>query len=292
MGQISRPERGSFDARVAQLAARQHGVVSRAQLRTVGLGDDAIDHRLRRGLLHRVHPGVYALGHALLAGLARLWAAVLTTNGVVSHRTAAAVWDLIRWPSGPIDVTTLRQSRPTRAIHVHRGRLHPDEITTKDGLPLTTPMRTLLDLATSLEAHRLERAVHRAAELRLLNASLVPSQRRGARRLRTAVQTLEHREPQITKSDLEERFLELLAKHRLPRPLTNHVVNGHEVDAYWPDAHLIVELDSRAFHDDPRAFGADRARDFDHVLGKDRVIRLTSTQLTPRTAHRLERLLT
>jgi very-short-patch-repair endonuclease len=90
---------------------------------------------------------------------------------------------------------------------------------------------------------------------------------------------------------MEERFLKLVHDHRLPPPLTNVIVNGHEVDAYWPHARLVVELDSHRHHDNPTAFEEDRAKDQDHVLAGDRVIRLTWGQLTPRTAERLRTLL-
>lgn len=280
------------DRAAAQIAERQGGAISTAQLRAVGLSDGAIKLRLRRGRLHPTHRGVYALGHPALTPRGRLWAAVLATGGVLSHRTAAAAWELIAWPSGPIDITTLRCAHTRPGIRVHRGRLGPSEITTtEDGLPITTPMRALLDVATTLTPFRLERAVHRAAELGLLDASPLPPQRRGARRLRTAIQTLERHEPQITRSELEERFLKLVHDHHLPRPRTNVVVNGHEVDAYWPHARLIVELDSHEHHLNPEAFETDRARDHDHVISGDRVIRLTWTQLTPPTAARLQALL-
>jgi very-short-patch-repair endonuclease len=280
-----------FDA-CARLAARQHGAVSWRQLRASGLSESAIGRLVERRWLVRVHAGVYVAGAAPLAWPGRMMAAVLATGGVVSHRTAAAVWDLIAWPSGRIEVTTRRESRSTNAIHVHRGRLEAHEIVTRDGLPVTTPMRAILDTAaTTRDEHRLERIVHRATELHLLDASLVPPGRRGSARVRAAMATLPRDEPRITKSHLEERFLKFLHDHDLPLPLTNHPVNGHIVDAYWPHARLIVELDSHAWHDNPIAFEADRAKDQDHVLAGDRVIRLTSRQLTPQTARKIKQLL-
>jgi very-short-patch-repair endonuclease len=276
---------------VARVAARQRGVVSLAQLRGAGLSDGAIKRRVGSGRLHRIHQGVYAVGHPHLTGEGHRWAAVLATGGVLSHRTAAAMWDLAPWPGGPLEVTTLRRAGSVHGIRVHTGRLEPHETTTRDGLPVTTPMRTLLDRATEATRFRLEREVHRAAELHLLDASYDPAGRRGAARLRAAIATLESAAPRVTKSDMEERFLKLVHHHRLPPPLTNAIVNGHEVDAYWPHARLIVELDSHRHHDNPIAFEEDRAKDQDHVLAGDRVIRLTWTQLTPQTAERLRKLL-
>jgi very-short-patch-repair endonuclease len=133
--------------------------------------------------------------------------------------------------------------------------------------------------------------VHRAAELHLLDASLIPPQRRGARRLRTAAQTLQHDEPQITRSEMEERFLELVARAGLPRPLTNHRVEGLTVDAYWPDQHLVVELDSRRWHLlDPRAFEDDRRRDVVLRRAGYEVVRFTWRQVTQERGYVVETL--
>ena len=272
---------------MAALAERQEAMVSTEQLRALGLDRGAIAWRVRRRRLTGVHRGVYAVGPPRRTWRARLWAAVLACGGphaaVLSHRTAAALWDLRHAPMR-IEVTTLHQSRSTKTIRVYRGRLEPHEITTLDGLPLTTPMRALLDLATIITAHDLERAVHRAAQLRLLDAGAVPPGRRGARRLREAIATIPHDEPRITRSDLEEAFLKLVNDFDLPPPLTNHPVNGHEVDAYWPEHRLIVELDSRRWHLNPIAFEDDRERDAEHILAGDRVVRLTYRHLTARAA--------
>jgi very-short-patch-repair endonuclease len=292
---------GFLDARseraVAALARGQEGMVSSAQLRAADVTQDAAESRVRSGRWYRRHRGVYSLGPPRETWPARLWAALLACGGpaaaVFSHRTAGALWHLCAAPKR-IDVITLGESRSTRAIHVHRGRLEPDEIThdRDHGLPVTTPMRAILDVAaTSRDEHRLERMVHRAAELHLLDASRIPPGRRGSARVRAAMATLPDDQPRITRSDLEEAFLRFLHDHRLPQPLTNHPVNGHIVDAYWPHARLVVELDSHEWHDNPVAFEADRARDQDHVLAGDRVIRLTSRHLTPRTADRLRALL-
>src|SRR3954454_2522651 len=229
------------DPALAELAGGQEGMVSATQLRSAGLDRGAVAWRVHRRRLVAVHRGVYAVGPPRQTWPARLWAALLACGGpdsaVFSHRTAGALWDLVPAPKR-IDVITLRESRSTPAIHVHRTRtLSLDDIRRdpQHGLPVTSPMRALLDLAANDSDFRLERAVHRAAELHLLDASLIPPKRRGARRLRSALQTLEHDPPQITKSELEEAFLKLVHDHGLPPPLTNVVVNGHEVDAFWPD---------------------------------------------------------
>ena len=265
--------REGFDA-CARLAARQHGVVSRAQLRALDWSSSAIGRLVGTRWLHRVHLGVYSVGPPRETWPARLWAALLACGGpeaaVFSHPTAGALWHVCPAPRR-IHLITLGERRSTPAIYVHRGRLEPHEITSDrdHGLPVTRPMTTLLHLATTLNDFRFGRAVHRAAELRLLDASLVPPGRPGAARLRAQVSALATEPPRVTKPGFEERFLRFIHDHGLPMPLTNVIVNGHDVDAYWPQARLIVE----------------------HVLAGDRVIRLTWSRLTQRTAQRLHRLL-
>jgi Protein of unknown function (DUF559)/Transcriptional regulator, AbiEi antitoxin len=290
------------DPQVAELARRQEGIVSAAQLLAVGLGRGAIKWRVRRGRLHPLHRGVYSVGHAALTPTARLWAAVLACGGpgtaVLSHRSAAAVWELMSSPGGPVDVTTLREAYSTRAIRVHRTRtLRPADVTTRNGLPLTTPTRTLIDLADVLTPHRLERACHRAEILRLLDAAALrayldalPGRR--TRALRNALDSL-GAGPQATRRELEERMLALIAEHGLPRPLVNTIVEGHEVDFYWPHARVIVETDGAATHLTPTAFERDRRRDAELTVAGYRVIRITWRRLTqqPETVARMLRAL-
>jgi len=139
--------RGQRD--LARVAEHQHGAVAFGQLRAARLKPGAIYHRVRLEQLHRVHRAVYALGHARLTAVGRCWAALLATGGVLSHRTAAAVWDLIAWPAR-LEVTTLGYGESTAAIRVHKTRTLTLDDTTFDpehGLFVTTPMRTLRDCA-------------------------------------------------------------------------------------------------------------------------------------------------
>jgi len=274
---------------VSALAERQHGVVSAAQLRTLGLERGAIEWRVRRGRLHRVHRGVYAVGHPRLTFRGRCWAAVLACGPrcAVSHRTAAALWDLLPTP-GRLEVTTSGRGEPRSGIHLHRTTSLPAVDLTHHGddrLPLTTPTRTLIDLAAVLTPHRLERVCHRAQVLRLLDAVAVAQRLaelpgRPARSLRAAMATLAAAEPDLTRSELEERFLALLGAHRLPRPLVNATVHGHEVDFLWPAAMLVAETDGAATHLTPAAFAQDRRRDAALLLAGYRVVRFTWTQVT------------
>ncbi len=220
----------------------------------------------------------------------RLWAAVLACGGpdavVLSHTTAAALWDLVPLPAR-VDVTTLRRGASTRAIRVHRSRTldRAGDVIALDGLPLTTVARTLLDLADVLTEHQLERVCHRAEVVRRLDVGALqrPAGRRTAK-LDRALATLAPAEPQVTRSALEERFLALVAGAGLPRPHTNVLLHGFEVDVLWAPAKLVAELDGRAAHLTATAFERDRRRDA--VLGAAGygVERFSWTQVTRRPA--------
>jgi hypothetical protein len=268
------------DAALAALAETQSGVVSYEQLVATGLGRGAIHHRVLRRRLHRLHRGVYAVGHRRLTADGHVWAAVLAFGGpdvaVLSHRSAAASWELLPSPSR-VDVTTLRASHSTAATRVHRGRLAEHEIVWRDGLRVTTVARTLIDLATVLTPHQLERVCHRSAFLRILDTTGIDTPPRA---LRAALSTLEHGEPQMTRSELEERFLSLIAQLDLPTPLVNGRIQGHEVDFHWPRHRLIVEVDGAAAHLTSTAFEEDRRRDAELQVAGWRVVRFTWRQLT------------
>jgi predicted transcriptional regulator of viral defense system len=156
----------AIEIEVQELAARQHGVVARRQLTALGLGEDAIDHRLASGRLVRLHRGVYALGHAELRREGRALAVVLTAGpgAVLSHRSAAAHWGLRPWGGSFVELTAPGRAgirrRPGRFVH-RSASLSPAEATIERGVPVTTVPRTLLDLAAVVPAHHLRRAVAR-----------------------------------------------------------------------------------------------------------------------------------
>jgi predicted transcriptional regulator of viral defense system len=158
------------DQRLAALAATQYGVVSRAQLLALGFGRGGVERRVAAGRLHRRHRGVYTVGHTVLSRNGAYLAAVLVCgpHAVLSHRSAAALWGLRPSDAPRIDVTVPRTSgvRTTDAIVVHRPLLAPDPMT-HDGIPVTTPGRTLADLALALPRRQLEKAVEAAERLRL-----------------------------------------------------------------------------------------------------------------------------
>ena len=282
------------DVAVAALAARQHGVVSTEQLRTRGLGEGAIRLRVRRRRLLRVHRGVYAVGHARLMPRGRLWAALLACGGtdgaVISHRSAAALWEIAPSPARGVDVTTLRHSRSVAGVRVHRSTsLHPQDVHRgHDGLTMTTVARTLLDLATVLTPTRLERACHQAEIQRRLDARAIHAVLEragtspGTRRLRDAIEDLAITGPEPTRSELEIRFLSLIAQFDLPRPRVNASTQGLEVDFLWPDHGLVAETDGAATHLTATAFEADRRRDAILQVAGLRVVRFTWRQLDER----------
>jgi Protein of unknown function (DUF559)/Transcriptional regulator, AbiEi antitoxin len=259
--------------------------VSVGQLRSLGFDRDAIARRVEAGRLHRLHRGVYAVGHTIVPPRGRWLAAVLACgeNAVLSHRSAAAHWGIRPSAAARIDVTVPRTSgvRSTAAIVVHRpGR--PIESVTRDGIPVTTAGRTLADLATALPRRSLEKACE-AAEALGLHVEIDPTHP-GAKRLADV-------DPGVmTRSPLEDEFLALCDRYGIPRPLVNARVEGFEVDFCWPDERLIVETDGR--HHLTRArFESDRARDALLTSIGWRVMRFTGRQLRRASAQVAARVL-
>jgi Protein of unknown function (DUF559) len=209
----------------------------------------------------------------------------------VESRQRGRPWDVRRSESALLHVTVAgRGGRERRAgIRVHRPvLLSTDEITTLAGLPITTPERTLLDLAaTGVRGRRLEAALDRAERLRLVDFAQLDTllarepERRGARALGTI---LSRYVPGTvsTRSLLEELSIELCDASRLPRPLSNGTVEGRERDFYWPHARLVVEADGYTWHRSPAAMSEDRERDAELVLAGYRVLRFTWEQVTQR----------
>jgi hypothetical protein len=282
--------KGAMDLPIAALAAAQHGVVSRAQLLALDLGPDRINHRLIAGRLQSIHRGVYAVGHGVLTIEGRSMAAVLAAgaNAVLSHATAAAAWDLRPIGTGAIHVTVPGDpGRRRRAgIRIHRSTtLEPPGTTTHRGIPITTPARTIIDLAATLKGRPLEQALDRAEQLGLIDfADLTVQPGRPGSPSLQAVLSLYTAGSTFTRSELEERFFALCDDHGLPRPASNTRIEGSEVDFVWRDARLIVEVDGYRYHRSPSAFEDDRERDVVLSLAGWRVLRFTWAQLTRRPA--------
>ena len=277
---------------MADLAARRHRVVTRAQILAEGLTDRAIARRVARGWLHRQHDGVYSVGTARLDRRGRWMAAVLACGpgAVLSHRDAAALWGILPSNRAAIEVTA-PSLRRREGVEVYRRRLAPDEITEVDGIPVTSVARTLLDLAAVESPRRLQRALNEAERLRLLDHTTLTEQFQRHPRAK-GIATLRHLAPDetITRSDLERRFLAFCDRHGIPKPHTNATVEGLEVDAYWPHAKLVVELDGFAYHSSHRAFHEDRERDRRLTMQGVRVIRVTTKHLDKTLARDLRAL--
>jgi hypothetical protein len=248
----------------------------------MGVGSRAIDHRVACERLHLVHRGVYAVGHRLLSRHGRWPAAVLACGpgAVLSHRSAAALWDIRSTGRVSVEVTSPKRLHPRPGLHPHRAVLPADEITVHDTIPATTPARTLLDLAAVVPRQTLERALDEAEVLRLPGPHALLDRyprRTGTRTLRTLV--LDARSPTPTRSELEDRFLTFLDEWGFDRPGINTNIEEWEVDAVWHEARLIVELDGFATHGTRKAFERDRRRDRRLTASGWRVIRLTWRQL-------------
>ena len=256
------------DAVVGWIAERQHGCASAPQLRWAGLGQTATRHRLRTGRLHRVHRGVYAVGHRSDGPLHVAAAALLACGprAVLSHWSAAAAWNISAHLTDAVDVSVPRHRGPSReGIRVHRPLSLMSDVRVHRGLPLTNPERTLRDLARRADAGTIERLVAEALALRLVTP--------------TEVEDLTPDGPRLTRSDAERRLLTLLRRAGLPLPETNVRLAGHEVDALWRREGLVVEVDGYAAHAGRHAFERDRRRDQELRAAGYRVERITWRQL-------------
>jgi very-short-patch-repair endonuclease len=274
------------DLAVSRIAASQRGVVTYEQLLAEGLSRGAIAHRLATGRLHRLHRGIYLVGHPVPPPLSLETAALLSCGdgAVLSHGSAAALWNFGA-PGSMIDVTIPGRERGNfDGVRVHCVRvLSMTEVRRRQGLPLTSPARTLLDISEELSLEKLEQAVADARRSGFVRDGELEAQlerspgRHGTKPLRTVLE----REggPAFTRSKAEQRLLALLRKARLPPPRCNVRISGHEVDFLWLDAKLVVEFDSWGFHRSRAAFEKDRRRDADLQLAGFRVIRITWRRL-------------
>jgi very-short-patch-repair endonuclease len=269
-----------------ELAAKQHGVLTRRDLDRLGFSKMAIDHRVSTGRLHLISPGVYAVGRPELTPRGRWTAAVLACgdDAVLSHRSAAELWGIGFEESGRIDVSIRRRSKITRRGILVRARptLPERSVVRRFGIPVTDPVQTLIDLATELKPMRLERAVNQAdvhdlVDPETLRDSLdaypgVP----GVKTLRTM---LDRHTFRLSDSDLEILFRPLARAAAFPSPLSKHWVLGYEVDFFFPDHGLIVETDGLRYHRTPAQQARMVKRDQKHTSHGYRVLRFTHWQV-------------
>jgi very-short-patch-repair endonuclease len=265
-----------LNAQLAETAARQHGVVTAKQL---GMSSTSITKRLRSGSLHRVHRGVYAVGHTRLSEKGEWMAAVLAAgeHAVLCGLSAAVLWQAWRRKVREIHVLVPHDRRPHPGFHLHTTRhIHPSDVTEHDGIPVTTMARTLVDLTDTLTTHQLANVIHEAAFRNRFNrtATLAAMTRaNGRRNLAKLAKAIQSNSPG-TRSDLEDRFLELIPGLQ---PNVNPTIEGLEVDFELNG--LVVEIDGPG-HNRPRTRRDDAARDAILKAAGYSVLRLTPDDLT------------
>lgn len=272
------------DVRIARVARLQASLISREQLTLLGVGRGAIEGRLARGSLYRVHREVFLVGPPPLAPRGRLVAALLVTGNraLISHESALELWGLRPPGRGPVHVIRPGRDRlrhPGIVVHVST-LLGPRDVRRHEGLSVTAPALTLIDSAVGRTRRELRWLVEEVQVRRLASAGQLAAAlhdhrgRRGTGRLR-AVVTSELGTPTLTRSEAERRVLDLIRNAGLPAPRVNAQVAGFEVDLHWPAERLAVEIDGFQFHASRAAFERDRRRDATLQARGWRVIRLT-----------------
>jgi hypothetical protein len=271
---------------LAKLAQRQYGVVARDQMLGLGFTAAAIRYRLECNRLREVHPAVYAVGAQPLIGRGRWFAALLATrpSPVLSHLSSAAAQELAR-ERGPVHVTVVRRSaRRLSGVVVHRvRRLDPADIMRIDGLPLTRLPRTLLDIAETEPFDQLKSIAEAADRRELLDLVAIRdcmNRNPGRRGLAVLDRVLDGYLPVDRANEgLERHFQEFVAERGFPTPQCNVLVDGLLVDFWWPQANLVVELDSKGFHADWAAAERDRERDAKLMRLDIHTLRVTDRRL-------------
>lgn len=264
------------------MAARQQGIVTRKQLLALGFHRRSIQHRIERGRLFPMSLGVYAVGWPAL-NQKRLWMAAVLAGGedaVLSHRSAAALWEFGSQVEGRIDVSVRRRCELRGpGIRFHgRPSLRVGDVLWRDDIPVTSPIQTLIDLATELDPIPLERAVNDADKRGLVDPEALRKHldlyngQPGVRPLRFLLDKLFF---QLSDSDLEIYFRRIVARAKLPMPLSKQRVNRFEVDFFWPDLGLVVETDGLRYHRTPSAQTRDARRDRAHTMAGMTPLRFT-----------------
>jgi predicted transcriptional regulator of viral defense system len=287
------------DAAVARLAARQHGIVTARQLAGLGIESRMVTVRVGRGQLHPLYRGVYAVGHDALTQTASFTAAVLAcgAGAALSHHAAAAQQALCRWDGRPPEVTVPRSGgRKIDGIRVHRSRLEPRDVWTRDGIRVTSPARTILDLAALTPPKPLRRMVRQAqAEQRVNVRQLLEvldrhPGRRGAARLRVVI--ADGSAP--TRSEHEDVVLDLIDRAGIARPEINGWLrlDGRSIspDMLWREQRLALECDSRRWHSDPLTLRDDADKQAILEAHGYRVLRITWHQAVRHPRQTLARL--
>ena len=269
------------------LVRRQHGVIARRQLLALGFTRQGIEHRIRKGRLHPIHPGVYAVGRPELTQHGRWMAAILAKGpaAVLSHRSAASLYGIAKQKANAIHVAVPVHSRrrSSHGITVHRRT--ELRAKTRQGVPTTTIEDTLIDLATGLSGDALKQAINEADKRDLvdpeaLREAAAEMRRPGAAAVRSVMNGFVR-----TDSPLERAFLRIVEQAGLPHPHTQAHVNGHRVDFFWPELKLVVETDGLRYHRTATQQAADRQRDHAHFLAGLTALRCTHGQVEDDATH-------
>jgi len=274
------------------LALNQHGIVSSDQLRGVGYTRQAIHHRIKTGRLHPLHRGVYAVGRPHVTDHGRWMAAVIAcgARAVLSHSSAAALWRIGPEKRDLVELSLpslSRRCRPGLQIH-QRPTLQDRDMTAEFGIPVTTPVQTLVDMALHLDRRGVERMINEADKYNLAHPPGLRKaldERAGEPGVAKLRHILDRRTFRLTKQELERRFLPLARRAGLPVPLTGQWVNEFEVDFYWPDLGLVVETDGLRYHRTPAEQGRDRLRDQTHTAAGLTPLRFTHEQVRYEPEH-------
>lgn len=288
-----------LDSRSAEawnMARRQHWVITRGQLLSLGFSSKAIRHRLERGRLYSLYQGVYAVGRPEPTQEGRWMAAVLACGdgAALSHRSAAALWGFGEEMRGRIDVSVNRHCQLQRpGIHVRSRPFLPSrDIGARLNIPLTQPVRTFLDIAIELPRNRLERAVNEADKRGLIDPDSLRAaldDHPGEPGVRPLRELLDRDTFRVSDDELEVLFRPIAAAAGLPTPLTKHRLNGFEVDFFWPDLGLVVETDGFRYHRTASSQTRDILRDQTHTAAGLTALRFSHHQVKhePRHVHRV-----
>jgi very-short-patch-repair endonuclease len=277
------------DLLIGRVAARQHRVITSAQLSALGVGRGAVAHRIRRGLLHPMHRGVYVWGRPDASLLTRAQAAVLAcgSDALLTHDGATTLHGVRPQPIGALDVTIPGRRVRVRGIRTHDSPVPAAERRVVHGIAVSAPARALLEIAPRLTARELADAVEQAQVRRLVTRRDIErtieraGSRAGVPALRAVIE-----EPAFTRSSAERLVVSLVRAARLPRPRFNARVPGFEVDALWRRERVVLEYDSYAFHLTKAALDRDRRKTAALQRAGYVVLRTTWTELT-RESHAL-----
>jgi hypothetical protein len=274
------------------LVRAQHGVVARRQLLDLGLTSMAVRHRVKTGRLYPIRRGVYAVGRPHVTREGRWMAAVLAcgSRALLSHRSAAALWGFGEEHPGYIEISVRRHHKPRcPGIRTHdRPGLWNRDVGSHLGIPLTSPVRTFLDLATVTGPKTLERAINEADKLDVIDADSLRrelDEHPGQPGICLLRHVLDKDTFRLSDDELERLFRPLAAAAGLPTPLTKHIVNKFEVDFFWPDLGLVVETDGWRYHRTPSAQTRDALRFQVHIANGLTPLRFSHRQVKYEPRH-------